>query len=254
MIKHKRILLAAGVLSALSAVAARADLISVTYQGATYPNYEIGQIQSTGSPVVGTFRSVDAGEFKLAVAPDVFGSSTLDAFCIDVNHWLVTPSAYYDIRPIASVSGDRLSLIGQLYDEGAGSLGDGLHDPSDSAAFQLALWEIMFEGDGSVGSSATASNFNFFSNGDFMARQFPSGTLDLANSWLHGLDLSGTPSGAYQFYEMVPSDSSGNLTPNSNQRLLVARKVPEPGTLALLGAGVFAFGFVRRRRENLHSI
>ncbi len=220
-------MLRAAVPTALLAVlaSAHASPISVTYDGFVAGSAS-GRIYGPDS---GAERSVRAGQFQFQVDADPLGvlwDDELQAFCIDVTQWLVTgQTVTYEFTPAAAsgyLDADQLADIAWLYDNQAASLGTAQHD----AAFQLALWELVYDG---------AQPSLLSGAGSFWSNSF-GGAQAIAESWLVDLSAAapsdGYVSSSYTFYVMRPTH------PVSNQTLLVARPVPEPSALLLVGLGL----------------
>lgn len=170
--------------------------------------------------------------------------SNLQAFCVDINTWLVTgQNVTYDIVSANSTGGLSalaLTQVSWLFDNHASALSG---SNSDKAAFQLTLWEMLFEGQG--------NSFNL-GTGNFQAQNFGTGTttpITTANTWLaNAPTIAGGVSNQWEFYVLNP------VNPEKNQRLITWREKPEdpneisePGTLLLLSAGLGMIFFSTRR-------
>ncbi len=233
-----------------TASASWAAPITMHYTG--YANGGMGgQITKTAPAPTFTNQSVGAGQFNFNVisSPDPTKWDTnLQAFCIDVDHWLVTGSnVEYDIVSATVSSGGITGLqnarVSWLYDNHASGLGS---SAQFDAAFQLALWEIFFE----EGTTLNLSDGTFKSNTFGTVSSIT--TQSLANSLLTGIG-NGAVSSDWEFYVLNPTN------PNNNQRLITALSVPptqvsEPGTLFLLIAGLgFVFFSVRRGNDGMQT-
>lgn len=236
---RKAAVLTAAIISMTAASASWAENITVKYNGLTGSSGEI-KPQPNGD----SFGGVGAGlmTFTVQSGSSMWGSN-LQAFCIDINTWLVTgQDVTYDIvsaNGTGGLSPLALTQVSWLFDNHANALSG---SNADKAAFQLTLWEMLFENPG--------TSFNL-GTGDFQAQNFSAASaITTANGWLANAPTSaGGVSNNWEFYVMNP------VNPESNQRLITWREKPEdpnevsePGTLLLLSAGLGMIFFGTRRR------
>jgi len=177
------------------------------------------------------------------------------AFCIDIfNNVNVGGTYSYNetTTPTPAWSTLAENRINYLFSTYVTPLAD-----DTPAAFQLALWEVINEGDNSVLS---------LTNGDFKASggNLNAGQYSAVEGLLQDIQANGSgPSTAeytYTFYKGFPSSmSTARVSP---AQMLMSWKskgtcegdpdcfttdVPEPMPLALLGIGLLAIGFVLRK-------
>lgn len=223
-----------------------ADPITLNYNGFANGGMS-GKITKTSPSPAFTDLGAGAGQFNFNVIsssdPAIWGN-TLQAFCIDVDHWLVTNmNVEYDIvsatnSPPGGLTDLQHARAGWLYDNHASDLGSSAQFDS---AFQLALWEIFFE----EGTTLNLSNGTFKSNTFGTVSGIT--TQSLANSLLAGIG-NGAVSSDWEFYVLNP------INPSNNQRLITALSAPsiqqisEPGTLFLMIAAGLGFVFFSAHR------
>jgi len=208
--------------------------VAADISGSIFPTVAAGQFQ-------GSFDN-DGGPTD----PDDF----LRFFCIDITHEANGgPNTYTRSFgfPGSFTAGQQSELTrlfdeyypnkltGTYYNSGITNFGD-FASANDSAAFQLAVWEIVF-GDGTS-----------LANPPFTASSTASA---LAQTWLtHVSGESGTPAG-WSFYTFT----SGTYNDTHYQNYLSVeytqplKELPEPGSLALLCVAAFAVGVAAMRRR-----
>ncbi|MXS84392.1 PEP-CTERM sorting domain-containing protein [Nitrosomonas sp. HPC101] len=224
-----------------------------------------GNPWNQGKPIQG---NVYAGEFKFKT------DEGLDfyAFCADIFHALKSGTTYQmdalTAGSVAGISSWEIARIGYLFDNYGGHLNDSANG-KELTAFQLTLWEILFENNGSQHTNPLAKgNFKVTGFGD---------ADDLANTWIKNIyenAENGTESELYDLFFLTSSSTciskytsgtkkgqcqkwlqdSQNLISwaskpeNPQDPAEIPNEVPEPMPLLLLIAGLLALGFTRKLR------
>jgi hypothetical protein len=231
---HMRVLtvaLAAAALT-LSFTPAKADTLK--YGGAWFAPYSGGFTIRDSSPVRDPV-TVYAGAFKMTdmTGPTLPAGSTFMAWCVDIYDFIASSASYsresgadfYSSTTYKAADLERLASY--VFDNGL------LTNNMQSAAFQIAAWEVVNELAGTGSYNATS--------GDFRVTSGNASVLGLANGWL-GIVNDGT-------YGITQSLSVWQDAHGGTQDLAVFAPIPEPETYAMLLAGLALMGFVARRRQ-----
>ncbi len=239
--KNKSRILQALLATAAFAASQPAAADTLKYGGAWLGSYDGGftiQDDSPYRPAV----TVLAGAFKMT---DTTGSTlpagtSFMALCVDIYHFLNTTGAgtsYSLTTGTSFYSGgngykatDLERLASYVFDNNL------LTTAAQSAAFQLAAWEI-------VNDAAGTGNYNL-GMGDFRVTTGDAVARTLAGTWLGVVNA-----GSYQIDQKLSvwaQDIAG-----STQDLAVFAPIPEPESYAMLLAGLALMGFVARRRTQL---
>lgn len=231
-----RIAFSTFVLTGLAGTASAA-YVTATYTGVT-PGVAVTITDTTNSQSLGTL----AGGFNFSrvggTATDPYLSGNYVAFCIDIFK-TVGPGPTYGWNQTAlpnapTPSGNtnypmgaiKAGLLGKLW----GAHRNGLSGDVMFGAFQLAVWEIVFENSNTL----DIDSGTFFATGGNVDS---ASARSLANTWLGTLGSDPVYGGVYAL-----TGNTGDPNDGSPQDQLV----PTPGGIALCCVGGLVF--LRRRR------
>ncbi|MCS6945767.1 MAG: PEP-CTERM sorting domain-containing protein [Sutterellaceae bacterium] len=191
----------------------------------------------TPSPVAGdtnglfTNLTIEVNGSNVGVAAGLFslnynngsGWEQLLAFCLSPDVWLQPFDNPYTVHALSS---SPHAAVSGLISEFWGRFRNQVTNDVNAAAFQVGLWELAF--DAGAGINLAGGNFRFTTSG---------AVLSTAQSWLSQLDGTGPRANLVVLID--------NPSTNVRRQDLVT-EVPEPGTLALLGAAVLLLAAVGR--------
>lgn len=215
-------------ISAIAAVAVMAGVAGAETVDLAFINPGYGRNVTIAGP--GPYTGVFAGQLKF----DMDGKE-ITTFCIEVAEPVTKATTEYHVLDIAQVPGEpgpmeqqRADALSRLYDAAADAqFGT---DHSTAAAFQVAVWEIVFDFDGTQGSID-------FNNGEF--KLLGDGGYNLAGiagAWLSG--LGGNMGGGM-------TQLAGLYNDGKQDQVVM---VPLPAPVAMGLAGLLAVAGVRRLR------
>lgn len=215
-------------------IVALTALVAASSHAATIKlNYDANYGAPIGFTSATSWRPIQAGELEFTTLENstevIQWDDSLSAFCIEPTA-SVASSATYDVdRGLGSWSGTTQALaidrlFSTYYEESQDS-------SVKSAALQLALWEITHE-------NSDFYALNGWYGGSFRTTGF-FGARNIANGWLASLGET-SATGMYNFYSLSSGDSQSLLT-------VTRASVPEPSSVLLVLAGLFALFQARRR-------
>lgn len=220
-------------LCALLGAPTLANSEAILLVGDGYQNGSLSfDLTATPPPAI---NPVGAGGFTGRIGPNPGPDPTTSIifWCAELTQTFSFGTVYsdYTSSPLSN------TFLSQLFTLVGGSANATLTTVS-SAAFQLAIWEILFEG-GTYGSWDVSS-------GNFQATGDPDAIMQ-ANDWLAALNMD-SPATIALFLLSSP-DHQDFITDTDSPLLLT----PEPGSLALLGVGMLAAMFAMKRRTHRAS-
>jgi hypothetical protein len=209
-----------------------AGLIAAAHADVFVKEVSLGAGQYSGQLVlpVGT-ANYWAGYQNISVADDANGRNARSfiAYCADPFHYSTTSYNDFFNAPVTTALPGRAADIQKLFD---GYYGATIGSNSDAAAFQLALWEIAND-DKNLGTgvvkTTTSTDGTLFTKAGTILRDFSS--------------YNGP-----QFYSLTLYQVNRTIPNFAGQDYIVATPVPEPGTWAMLLAGLVGLGGMVRRR------
>ncbi|MDM8008499.1 MAG: hypothetical protein QUV05_20365 [Phycisphaerae bacterium] len=131
----------------------------------------------------------------------------------------------------------RAGRLQQFYGAYQNQLSDGKQDAIDQQAFQLAVWEILYEGDSSY--SLLEGDLSVLTGGS-------TEVINRANTWLAGSWQTGNAVGHLADLQVPPNGSSGE-DPDPIDQGPGVTIVPVPGAASLGLLGFSLIGWAKRR-------
>lgn len=223
--KIKTAVLAVAVAGLFAAQSAAAD--TLTFGGFSNGSVAATVYNTPTAPVGGNPTSVSAGGFNMT---NTTAGGTFQAWCVDIFSWLSSPTSYTNVSG-AGFYGTTTTGVRQVSDLEALAtryLPSVTGNATNSAAFQLAVWEIVNESSGTYN----------IASGSFHATSAAAAT---AATMLSGLTLATTNTAQIL--------SVWKETGSPTQDLAVFAPVPEPDTYAMMLAGLGLIGFIVRQRK-----
>lgn len=189
-----------------------------------------GQSINLVLPIQSGAHDYFAGSANITVGTTSSNGTSFLAYCIDPFQWASSTPTAYTQSSLSSLGSSQAADVTRLYSQSYASTSG---NNANSAAFQLALWELAND-DGVLTSGAVRTTSS--TNDSIVAA---------ANNMISNAKTGAAGSSNYSF----------NLYTNSNQQdFLVASvssvsPVPEPNTYALMIAGLGLIGFTASRRR-----
>ena len=181
----------------------------------TYASYSVLNNQSItlSDPALGINEAGGSGQISLNGTNSIGGM--LRTWCIDIAHMLQSSGSF---TTGTFLSGDLGTQINALITHGTAQLDQ---DPNASSALQVAIWKVEY------GSALTVT-----ASADVLA---------LASTYIANVGSGGS-------WSADPTMQVAVLAGNgSNQDQASLTAIPEPASMAVLAAGLFGMGLIRRR-------
>jgi len=218
---------AAGLALSAAPIAQAGTLTSSSLSGENVTiNYNNANAGTTAGVFTGTFDSDGAG-----------GNDPIDIlyWCVDIlKHVAYPPFSYdgytaapFENAPLTFDATRQLNLL-RLF---TNNFGEALSNAQHSAAFQIAIWDVLFDNDAKISTYGGAGQFGLSAGN--------AGTILIAQGYVDGL---GSKNPQYPLTQLTSREHQDFVTPGT------PFLVPEPSPLPLLGAGLAVMLFAMRRR------
>lgn len=228
----KRFTLATAVAAAIMTPAAAQAATTIKITNYAFPvGSQTGTMHYAGSPFNG--GGVRAGEFKLTgMNLTTGGSASFMTYCVDILRALTVPGTF-TVAPLSTLfTGVKATNVNKLLTNTNPATAD------QSAAVQLAMWEIVFESGPTFNVNAGVNQGAFWMTGGSSGA-----ARTLANSYLANL-----PS-----WNVSTTHTARLLYSPTNQSQVYLAAVPEPETWAMMVFGFMLVGATLRRRNPIYA-
>ena len=175
--------------------------------------------------------SLGAGSTSAGGFAGTWNAAGIVFWCVELGQYFGFGGNYTDY--VATEPDNPIyTMLGQLFTEAYGAA---TGNAMNSAAFQLAIWEIVYDSDLNL------------SGGDFRVLGGDAATVAVAQGWLNAL---GNFQDNYRLVLLHSATHQDFVTFGEPFRDVTRTRVPEPAPLALLAAAMLAMIVVRRRRAD----
>lgn len=179
----------------------------------------------------GRSYSVYAGPFE---ATRNNWTTSFDAYCVDLDHWDNMPASYL-VTPLSTsllttgtggaANGPGIAWLYNTYE-------GGIHDATHGAALQLAIWELLTDGESKTGVGFATGNFRYTPTDPAHNPIL----LD-AQGYLDGWYNHGSPYTGSALWFKADHDPDNDGDDDGVDQSLIGAAAPEPCSLALLAIG-----------------
>lgn len=191
-----------------------------------------------------------SGSFNTGGFEGEWNGDDIYFWCMQLEQTFSFSNTYTDYVPVSDTSGDPVvaTLLGQLYTQVFGppppdAYDTVIPDSTHSAAFQLAIWEIVYD-HGTYNPTPGNPSGLSLASGDFTVTSGSSTTRNLAQGWL---DALATFTDTYHLVFLQSPNHQDFVTFGRPPR----QQVPEPHGLALVALAMLAaMGVLRKRRPS----